>query len=378
MDASNGQVIADGRQQDFSFTPASPGKYTVFFTVADTTDSTGTLSSTQVIYNSVDVVPRITSLPADTSLLEGDVFTGSGSFSDPGAESWTGTVDYGDGTVVPLVLSGKNFALNHTYGRTGHYTVTVKVFDGDPDHPGIGQFHVVAANVRPSVSLGPIATADSQGQFNSFGAFSDPGTVDSWTATVNYGDGGGNLPLALDQNARSFVLSHAYGRSGTYTVTASVTDHDGGTSRQSIAVRVGNVAPSPTITRAAGGAVPAHSPEGSAIALKATAHDPDTGDTFTYTWSVLKDGLPFATGNISSFTFTPDDNGTYDVSVVVADNHGGVGSASSEIVVDNVAPRASITGAPQVVRRGPPSPSAVRSPTPVRSTRRWAGPWSGP
>ena len=50
----------------------------------------------------------------------------SGSFTDPGADTWTATVDYGDGSgVQALTLTDKTFNLSHTYADNGSYTVTV-------------------------------------------------------------------------------------------------------------------------------------------------------------------------------------------------------------------------------------------------------------
>src|SRR5262249_22507585 len=59
-------------------------------------------------------------------------FTGSGVFTDPGPDTWTATVDYGDGQgPVPLSLNpDRTFNLNHTYLTDGTYAVTVNVNDG--------------------------------------------------------------------------------------------------------------------------------------------------------------------------------------------------------------------------------------------------------
>ena len=53
--------------------------------------------------------------------------------TDPGADTWTATVDYGDGTGVQTLIlnAGKTFALRHTYTKKGTYKVTVKVTDDD-------------------------------------------------------------------------------------------------------------------------------------------------------------------------------------------------------------------------------------------------------
>ena len=52
------------------------------------------------------------------------------------------------------------------------------------------------------------------------------------------------------------------------------------------------------------------------------------------------------TGGETDFTFTPDDNGTYVVSLTATDDDGGVGTAQTTINVVNVAPTPAITNAP--------------------------------
>jgi len=61
---------------------------------------------------------------------------------------------------------------------------------------------------------------------------------------------------------------------------------------------------------------------------------------------VTKNGNPYASGSAPSFSFTPNDNGTYVVSLTVTDDDSGAGSDSKSITVTNVAPTATINGAP--------------------------------
>src|SRR5207302_9784839 len=97
-----------------------------------------------------------------------------------------------------------------------------------------------------------------------------------------------------------------------------------------------NVAPAVTIL-----GIPVSSSEGTAITLTSTASDPGTADTaagFSYSWTVLKNGSLFTSGSGTSLNFTPDDNGTYAVTLNVTDKDGGIGSATASIAVSNVAP----------------------------------------
>lgn len=77
-----------------------------------------------------NVTPTVDAGP-DGSLIVGETFAGSGSFADPGPDSWSGSVDYGDGTPVQaLVLASKAFAISHRYTTAGSFTVSVTVGDG--------------------------------------------------------------------------------------------------------------------------------------------------------------------------------------------------------------------------------------------------------
>lgn len=56
-------------------------------------------------------------------------------FHDPGRDTWTAVVDYGDGVVEQRigVRAGKPFALRHDYAQPGKYQVTVAVIDDRGD-----------------------------------------------------------------------------------------------------------------------------------------------------------------------------------------------------------------------------------------------------
>src|SRR4051794_24243449 len=60
---------------------------------------------------------------------------------------------------------------------------------------------------------------------------------DGWSATVDWGDGLGPRPLPLGADRR-FFADHAYAVAGTYVVTVSVADDDGGVGVDTAVVRV--------------------------------------------------------------------------------------------------------------------------------------------
>jgi hypothetical protein len=182
-----------------------------------------------------NVAPTLHVDATDPHLNEGDTFTRSGSFTDPGAETWTATVDYGDaqpsasdngddgsGSTQRLMLNGKSFELNHTYLRDGHYTVTVSVTDSaTPAATTSMTIPVTVNNVAPKLQLGGDAKIALNQRLLRSGSFTDPG-ADTWTATADYGDGSAAQPLTLA--GKSFTLDHVYRHVGHYTATVSISD----------------------------------------------------------------------------------------------------------------------------------------------------------
>ncbi len=85
--------------------------------------------TTDVMIN--NVAPNVEIGP-DETILVGSTFSRPGSFTDPGCDNWSATVDYGDGTgIQPLILTGQTFQLDHTYNNVGVFTLTVTITDDD-------------------------------------------------------------------------------------------------------------------------------------------------------------------------------------------------------------------------------------------------------
>ncbi|HEX3581609.1 MAG TPA: DNA/RNA non-specific endonuclease [Thermoanaerobaculia bacterium] len=122
-------------------------------------------------------------------------------------------------------------------------------------------------------------------------------------------------------------------------VTAGVADPQCAAATVNVTVNFVNHPPAASIN------APSTGIEGSPISVTGGATDVDPGESFTFAFSVTKNGSPYASGSGTPFSFTPDDNGTYVVSEVVTDSHGGQGTASATINVSNAVPViASVTG----------------------------------
>ncbi len=149
-------------------------------------------------------------------------FDGSAS-NDPNGKPVTLAWDFGDpASGAANTSTGVN--PTHTYLRAGNYTVTLTVTDA-AGLKTTSTTTAAIANIVPSISAIPGARLMLGEGFTAAGSFADA-DPDSWTATVDYGDGAGARPLAL--NGRSFALSHSYTAAGSHTVRVTVRDDDGG------------------------------------------------------------------------------------------------------------------------------------------------------
>ncbi len=121
----NGAEAGSGQTLDHTF--ANDGTYEVRLVVSDDKGASDVASVNVFVLN----VPPAINTFAGATLLRGEQYMTSGNFSDPGADTWAASVNYGDGGgASPLSLTDKSFDLVHTYSTAGSFTVTVSVSDG--------------------------------------------------------------------------------------------------------------------------------------------------------------------------------------------------------------------------------------------------------
>src|SRR5207245_252592 len=146
---------------------------------------------------------------------ENDTTTLSGAFADAAPlDTHTVVIDWGDGsatTTLDLAVGVRTFSANHQYfddagaGTSTTYPISVTVSDDD-GQTGSGGAAVTVKNVAPaSVGLTVTPTTiDENGSTTLSGSFTDPGTLDTHTVVISWGDGSPSTTLSLGAGVLTF------------------------------------------------------------------------------------------------------------------------------------------------------------------------------
>ncbi|MCZ2341134.1 MAG: choice-of-anchor A family protein, partial [Bacteroidales bacterium] len=337
---TNGSGTATG-----SHAFADPGVYTVTVTV---TDDGGAVGTAQVVVTVQATNPQAV-ISGPSTVLEGSEYPLALASAAP-VDSWD--IQWGDGT--SSTLSGSATSASHVYADNGAYAISATATNAAGVWTANG-ITVSVGNVAPTVTAGPDQSAgvNALTTFH-LGTFTDPGftfptagTSETFTATVDWGDGTIEAvsPDVINGSAGtattgSVSASHTFTTPDTYTVRLTVSDDDGGTQSRTLTVTVAANAPVVLTAGTPSG------PEGSSLGYTATFTDADPGDTHTavIAWG---DGTT-STGTVTyadgvgtvSGSHIYADNGTYPVAVTITDQYGLTGTATSSASITNVAPSA--------------------------------------
>jgi uncharacterized protein with PIN domain len=338
-----------------SHTYTGSGTFTVTITVHDDDGGDGSEDGSVTINGS-----PVAGAGGPYTGLEGNGITLSGSASDPDLDdltvSWTHTISSSDVGTTCAFTGTSTLTPTLTCTDDAEVDVTTTVDDGV--NPTVTDSTTVTVdNAAPDVapvnaSPNPVATGSP---VNVNTAFTDDGTNDTHTATINWGDTTSSAGTVVETNGSGTVTgSHSYSAPGTYHVTVTVTDDNGGVGTSSEDVVVDGA---PVVN--AGG--PYNGVEGAGVTLGASATDPD-GGSLTISWAhTIVTADP---GTVCNFTgtstvtptLTCNDDALVNVTITANDGINPPVSATTTVTLANVVPSvATPTLTPNPVATGSPA-----------------------
>jgi hypothetical protein len=204
--APSGATI-DPASGQFHWTP--PNVQTIYTLTIRATDSgPQSLSAATTLTVMVFDVPPTISAGINATIAPGTEFVRTGSFADPNPDTWTGTVDYGDGLgPEPLALGpDKTFTLDHTYAKPGSYVVGVTIIDSQG-----GQGHAYfALSVGVSPASSDLASATPWATPTSGGTSQDPATWIPGTVTAQTAPAAGSQATSGSGGLQGANVKHPH------------------------------------------------------------------------------------------------------------------------------------------------------------------------
>ena len=318
----------------------------------------------------------------------------TGDAIDPGSDDLIFEWDYGDGTsetkvyynngaspeptydpttneikspwgVFPFSVSDRS---DHVYGDNGVYPVSLTISDDDGGVVVFSTTDSTIENVPPILSANVPSIVD-EGDAVLFSANAVDNGTDDLTFIWDWGDGTptsittyyNNAPVNTPDSypspwgtypfSSSDSVSHIYGDDGSYLLTLTVEDDDGGSTSYQKTITVLNVNPTVNING------PYSGDENKEIHFSADATDPGSDD-LTFEWEFeygptitsvyYNDGMnpdppqspwgifPFSTADSVSNPW--GDNGNFTVTLTVTDDDGGFAVRQTAAIVSNVVP----------------------------------------
>ena len=409
-----GSVTSTSQNLSAALLGDGPSDHTI---TARIIDKDGQFTNYQTTLHVGNAAPTLTNITGDT-IDEHETATISATIVDPSAtDTFEVDVDWLDGSAASITGLGaadssgtvgntayewtaatRHLELSHQYLDDGPstapsdtYNVSLVVRDNDLGSSGPYVAPVIVNDLPPvlvvalpqNVFEGDTLDLSGVSGAPPIGLFIDNGTLDTHTATVNWGDGSATQNTAIIQGMGAGALgaSHIYADDGVYTVTVTVTDKDGKNDSDTFTVTVGNRAPVVQVPHgnqsvSEGGTVSFSdlatftdpgfdNPSNPNAAVPPNITDP-LHESFTYDidWGDGRDAITGASiadingahGTPSSGTIagshTYADDGVYTVTVTVHDDNGGVSSASFTVTVNNANPVVSTPHGNQSISEG--------------------------
>ena len=201
-----------------SYMPDGPAWQTVKVRVSD---KDGGFTEYTSMIQVLNAPPTVYITAANTAIL-GASFQGSGSFIDAGDDTWTATIDYGDGTPMnSLALGvGGTFVFDHAYSTPGTYAIMVRVTDSDGATGLARKYVVVPPNASADAVIDDGSAQRSRVSNITYRFSTDISSIDADAWMLSRVDGAGVEVIASRVDARTYILTFT----GTNTEFGSVVD----------------------------------------------------------------------------------------------------------------------------------------------------------
>ncbi|HEV2217099.1 MAG TPA: PKD domain-containing protein [Candidatus Dormibacteraeota bacterium] len=192
------------------------------------------------------VAPAVTIVGAPSTGLEGTSMTLTANATSPSAAdqaagfTYSWTVNKNNAATASAPVTGSTFKF--APDDEGTFVVTLTAVDDGGNGASVTTT-ITGTNVAPTAEISSVTHSGivllPLTPITFQGGFTDPGALDTHTATFDYGDGSPVDTTTYSASGSGDTTdTYSYAAPGTYAVTYTVTDDDGGTSSATVKVTV--------------------------------------------------------------------------------------------------------------------------------------------
>ena len=192
------------------------------------------------------------------TVTEGSPFALTMSASDAASSIASWSVDWGDGTTPDSGMGAPPSTLTHVYGDGGDDDTIAATATNAAGAVGESDVDVTVNDLQPSLQTASIPYGSvNVGQTYTLPTvtFTDPGFLNTHTATIDWGDGNTDDADVTEESLNGTTLvpgtiadSHVYAASGVYTGTITLSDNSGATDPNVLTFNVDVLAATVTLT----------------------------------------------------------------------------------------------------------------------------------